>query len=90
MHPVKEYLNIKGISHRKLADMSGVDHSTVSRILRNERQPSRAMSEQLSAALGLPPEVFTYPERWRIYDYFINDQQFVLLVPVQTFHLETI
>lgn len=88
MHPVKEYLNFKGISHRKLANMSGVDHSMVSRVLRGERQPSREMSEQLSEPLGLPPEVFTYPDRWRIYTYSVDDQQLILLVPIQTFHLE--
>ncbi|MFN8620627.1 MAG: helix-turn-helix transcriptional regulator [Chloroflexota bacterium] len=44
----------RGISQRMLAMRSGVDHSTISRIVSGEHEPTFVTAALLAAALGAP------------------------------------
>ena len=57
------------MSQRRLADLAGVDHSTISRLLRQDRRPSLTTATKLARALkqvpgeGAEPEAADYFER---------------------------
>lgn len=54
-----------GLSLRQLAARAGVDHSTVSRIRKGDREPSLSVAASLAAALGAYwPEVMTPPVQY--------------------------
>jgi transcriptional regulator with XRE-family HTH domain len=44
-------LRIRRMSQRQLATRSGVDHSTISRLIRSDRQPSLATASRISRVL---------------------------------------
>lgn len=53
-----EWLNVqlkaRKLSQRQLAERSGVDHSTISRLLRGSRIPSLRTANRLARSLGMP------------------------------------
>ena len=49
-------LKAKRLTQRQLAQKSGVDHSTVSRLLRGERVPSLRTAAMLARGLGWPED----------------------------------
>ena len=60
---LKTARKLKGISQQELAQMSGVDHSTISNIERGENtNPTWDTVCRIAAALGvLPQEIFPCP-----------------------------
>ena len=55
-------LRARRMSQRLLADRSGVDHSTISRLMRSERVPSLRTATKLARILGpLPPDSGVVP-----------------------------
>ncbi len=57
-------LKAKRLTQRQLAQKSGVDHSTVSRLLRGERVPSLRTAAMLARGLGWPEEAGPYDDRF--------------------------
>jgi transcriptional regulator with XRE-family HTH domain len=57
-------LRAKRLTQRQLAQKSGVDHSTVSRLLRGERVPSLRTAAMLARGLGWPDELGNYDDRF--------------------------
>jgi transcriptional regulator with XRE-family HTH domain len=54
---LRRELKARRMTQRQLADRSGVDHSTISRLLSGDRVPSLATVLKLARALGgLPPD----------------------------------
>jgi transcriptional regulator with XRE-family HTH domain len=49
-----QQMQARGISQRALAMRSGVNHSTISRLLATDRTPSLETAGRLAAALGVP------------------------------------
>ena len=49
-----QQMQARGISQRALAMRSGVNHSTISRLLGTDRTPSLETAGRLAAALGVP------------------------------------
>ena len=88
MHTVKEYLQLKKISPNEVANKAGVDPSYLSGILNHKKFPSKSIAEKLGEAASLPPEVFIFPERWRLYHYTVGDEQRVMFIPIRSFYSE--
>jgi transcriptional regulator with XRE-family HTH domain len=57
-------LRAKRLTQRQLAQKSGVDHSTVSRLLRGERVPSLRTAAMLARGLGWPEDVGRNDDRF--------------------------
>ncbi len=54
---LRRQLSSRRMSQRQLAALSGVDHTTISRLLREDRQPSLTTATKIVRALrGVPPE----------------------------------
>ncbi len=51
-HWLRVWIKAKKVTQRQLAQQSGVDHSTISRLLRGERMPSLGTATKLANALG--------------------------------------
>jgi transcriptional regulator with XRE-family HTH domain len=49
-------LKARKLTQRQLAQKSGVDHSTISRLMRGDRAPSLRTATLLAHALGVPPD----------------------------------
>lgn len=47
-------LRARRLTQRQLAQLSGVDHSTISRLMRGDRVPSLRTASRLAHGLGLP------------------------------------
>ena len=61
---LRRELNARRMTQRHLAARSGIDHSTISRLLRGDRNPSLATVLKLSRALGgLPPDAADWGQR---------------------------
>jgi ribosome-binding protein aMBF1 (putative translation factor) len=56
---LRSALAIRRMSQRMLAARSGIDHSTISRIVSGEREPTLRTAQLLAAALGAPLELPT-------------------------------
>jgi len=54
---VKDMLMAKRLSQRQLAERTGLDHSTISRLIRGQRVPSLRTATSLASALGVPEAV---------------------------------
>jgi transcriptional regulator with XRE-family HTH domain len=50
-------LRARRMTQRQLAQMSGVDHSTISRLMRGDRVPSLRTATRLAHGLGMPEDV---------------------------------
>ena len=66
---LRRQMRERRMSQRRLADLAGVDHSTISRLLRQDRRPSLSTATKLASALkqvtgeGAEPEAADYFER---------------------------
>ncbi len=66
---LRRQMRERRMSQRRLADLAGVDHSTISRLLRQDRRPSLTTATKLARALkqvpgeGAEPEAADYFER---------------------------
>ena len=66
---LRRQMRERRMSLRRLADLAGVDHSTISRLLRQDRRPSLTTATKLASALkqvpgdGAEPEAADYFER---------------------------
>jgi transcriptional regulator with XRE-family HTH domain len=56
-------LKARKLTQRQLAQKSGVDHSTVSRLVRGERVPSLRTAALLARGLGWPAEIGRHDDR---------------------------
>lgn len=61
---LKEQLRARKLTQRQLAQKSGVDHSTVSRLVRGERVPSLRTAALLAGGLGLPEDIGRHDARY--------------------------
>lgn len=52
---IKEEIEFRGLSHRKLAEQMGVAYSQLNEVLNCKRQFSTEMALLLEAALGIMP-----------------------------------
>jgi transcriptional regulator with XRE-family HTH domain len=50
-------LRARKLTQRQLAQLSGVDHSTISRLMRGDRVPSLRTATRLAQGLGLPEDL---------------------------------
>jgi transcriptional regulator with XRE-family HTH domain len=50
-------LRARRMTQRQLAQMSGVDHSTISRLMRGDRVPSLRTATRLAQGLGMPEDL---------------------------------
>jgi transcriptional regulator with XRE-family HTH domain len=63
MDALSQYLNRENCTQTALAAKLGVSHSTLSRILSGDRQPSVALTKRIEAVTGIPridlrPDIF--------------------------------
>ena len=59
---LRDEMHRRGMSQRMLAERSGVDHSTISRLLSSGRTPSMATMARLADALGATLPTFLRPK----------------------------
>jgi len=55
-------MRAQNVSQRQLGARAGVDHATISRLLRGERTPVLTTAIRLAQALDRPPDAYTRPE----------------------------
>ena len=55
-HWLQAQLKARRLTQRQLAQRSGVDHSTISRLMRGDRVPSLHTATLLARGLGIPPD----------------------------------
>ena len=54
MKRVKDYMDEKGLSYRKFADLCNVDHTTIFRLITEEgKEPSPKTAKKIAKATGL-------------------------------------
>ena len=58
-------LKARRMSQRQLADRTGIDHSTISRLIRGQRIPSLRTATSLAYALGVPEAAARLDEMMR-------------------------
>src|SRR3970282_2252093 len=73
---LRSQLKAKKMSQRQLAQQAGVDHSTISRLIRGDRTPSLGTATKLAPPLPPPPA-----RRIREYDLAIRRRRWAMRAP---------